>query len=305
VENTPAAARKGKSMSQKTVLVTGSTDGVGKLVAARFALDGARVLLHGRNPAKGAAVVEEIRAKTGNEALEFVCADFAGLAAVRRMATEVSSRHDHLDILINNAAVGGSPAATLARAEPLAPTGDGAQVTAALAASLEGYELRFAVNYLAGYLLTDLLMPLLARSSSPRVVQVSSSGQAPIDFADLMLTRGQDEMHAYKQSKFAQILFTFELAERLREIAGTAVAIHPADFMNTKMVIEAGYQPTTTAEEGAAAVYWGATDPALAGRPELFFNGVSLGRAKFEQAYDHAARRRLWELSAALVDVPA
>lgn len=282
----------------KTVLITGSTDGVGKLVARRLAAEGARLLLHGRDPGKGAQVLDEIRAQTCNQSLEYFNADFVSLEEVRRMAAAVLARHAHIDILINNAGIGGGTHGT-----PVLSTG--APTVAEhpaedLEKSKDGYELRFAVNHLAGFLLTNMLLPALQRSDAPRIVAVSSIGQSPVDFDDVMLTSGQDGWHAYRQSKFAQIMFSFDLAERLRDIGATAVALHPATFMDTKLVLDAGLTPKTSVEEGADAIIRAATDPGLAGQMELFFNGQTPMRARDEQAYDPAARRRLWELSARL-----
>jgi NAD(P)-dependent dehydrogenase (short-subunit alcohol dehydrogenase family) len=287
----------------KIVLVTGSTDGVGKLVATRFAAEGARVLLHGRDAAKGAAVLEEIRGKTGSDKLEFFCADLSSLDEVRKLAAEVKARHDRIDLLINNAGIGASHGATLASSGPVDRKEAEHAPAHALAKSRDGHELRLAVNHLAAFLLTNLLRPELSRSASPRVVAVSSIGQSPIDFDDMMLTKGQDEMHAYRQSKFAQVMFTFELAERFKDIGITAVAVHPASFMATKMVLDAGITPKTTPEEGAEAIYRAATSLELTHKPELFFNSLQPMRAKDEQAYDAAARGRFWKLSAELTGI--
>lgn len=281
----------------RTVLVTGATDGVGKLVAQKFAAEGARVLLHGRNAEKGRTVLDEIAAATGSDKLEFYQADFAALDDVRAMAKDIATRHNRIDILINNAGIGASHGATLASSGPVERVEAAHEAPAELERSRDGYELRLAVNHLAAFLLTNLLRAQLAKSGNARVVAVSSIGQSPIDFDDLMLTGGQDEMHAYRQSKFAQVMFTFELAERFRDIGVTAVAVHPASFMATKMVIEGGLTPKTTPEEGAEAIYKAATDPTLAGKRELFFNTVEPAEAKDAQAYDPAARARFWAIS--------
>lgn len=285
---------------EKIVIVTGATDGVGKLVAQRFASEGARVLLHGRNAQKGAAVLKEIKEATGNDKLEFYLADFASLADVRKLADAIKSKHDHIDILVNNAGIGASHGATLASSGPVERTEIEHSAPETLETSNDGYELRLAVNHLAAFLLTNLLAPLLEKSGNARLVAVSSIGQSPIDFNDVMLTGGQDEMHAYRQSKFAQIMFTFEAAERFRDRGVTAVAVHPASFMATKMVIEGGLTPKTTPEEGAEAIYRAATDQSLNGKSELFFNTTELTRAKDEQAYDPVARKRFWDISAEL-----
>ncbi len=153
--------------SQKTALVTGSTDGVGRMVATRLAADGWRVLVHGRDRARGEEVVAEIKGAGGTA--EFLQADLGSLAEVRRLAAAVRDATDRLDLLVNNAGIG-----------------RGMDV-AAREVSADGYELRFAVNYLSGFLLTHLLLPLLKQSAPARVVNVSSLGQQAIDFGDVML----------------------------------------------------------------------------------------------------------------------
>jgi NAD(P)-dependent dehydrogenase (short-subunit alcohol dehydrogenase family) len=287
---------EGYMLAEPIVLITGATDGVGRQLAARFASQGATVLIHGRSAEKGATVLEALRRETGNDRIEYYRADFASLAEVRAMAREIAARHDRIDILINNAGVGALHGTMLSSAPDTdQPTGQ--LVAHSLDTSKDGFELRLAVNHLAAFLLTNLLKPLLARSAAPRVVAVSSTGQSPIEFDDLPLEKGQDEMHAYRRSKFAQVMFTFEAAERMKDIGLTAVAVHPASRMATKMVVEAGLEPKSTVEEGVNAIYKAATDPALAGKPELFFNSLEPMRAKEPQAYDSVDRARFWTLS--------
>ena len=180
----------------KTVLITGSTDGVGRLVARRLASQGARLLIHGRDRHRGKQVVEQIQAE-GTGSAVFLPADFSSLAEVRRLAKAVRQTSNRLDVLINNAGIGSGGAASKRET------------------SQEGHELRFAVNYLAGFLLTRLLLPLMMVSKPARIVNVFSLGQHPIDFDDVMLTRGYTGGRAYAQSKLAQIMFTFDLAREL------------------------------------------------------------------------------------------
>lgn len=187
------------------ILVSGSTDGLGKATARELAARGATVLLHGRDRARCEAALREIRQATGNERLRAYLADFSALAEVRRLAEEIQSDHERLDVVINNAGIGGARR----RQE-----------------SQDGYELVFAVNYLAPFLLTTVLLPLLRRSAPSRIVNVASAGQAPIDLDDLMLarlTREFDPLLAYRRSKLAQIMSTFELAERLRAEGASGV----------------------------------------------------------------------------------
>jgi NAD(P)-dependent dehydrogenase (short-subunit alcohol dehydrogenase family) len=258
----------------KTILITGSTDGVGRRVAQRLGGMGARVLIHGRDKARGAKVVDDLRA-AGAEAA-FYPADLASLAEVRRLAIAVRKDRDRLDVLINNAGLG--PGSAPARRE-----------------SADGHELLFAVNYLAGFLLAALLLPLLRAAAPSRIVNVSSAGQEAIDFGDVMLTRGYSGARAYRQSKLAQILFTFDLAEALKG-GVTATCLHPSTFMDTTMVRQMGRSPVSTVDDGAEAVLKLAVGPELEGRSGLYFNGLNEAQAN-PQAYDATARARLRELS--------
>jgi NAD(P)-dependent dehydrogenase (short-subunit alcohol dehydrogenase family) len=260
--------------SRRTVLITGSTDGVGRAVAKAMGQQDFRVLVHGRDQKRGAAVVAEIVAAGG--AAEFIAADLASLGEVRRLATAVPEKAERLDILINNAGIG--------------TAGAERQLSA------DGHELRFAVNYLAGFLLTRLLLPLLRRSAPARIVNVSSGGQQAIDFDDVMLTSGYSGMRAYCQSKLAQILFTFDLAEELAGTGVTTTCLHPATYMDTTMVRRAGVRPWSSVDVGAEAIMNLALSPSLEGRSGVYFNGLKQAQAN-PQAYDIEARRRLRTVS--------
>jgi len=260
----------------KTALVTGSTDGVGRVVAKRLAQDGMRVLVHGRDRERGEGLVAEIKAAGGSA--EFLAADLSALAEVRRLADAVRKTASRLDLLINNAGIGSA-----------GPKG-------ARETSADGYELRFAVNYLAGFLLTDQLLPLIKNSTPARIVNVSSLGQQAIDFTDVMLTRGYSGSRAYCQSKLAQILFTIDLAAELKGTGVTVNTLHPATYMNTTMVRRAGVTPTSSVEQGADAILNLAIGADLEGRSGLFFNGQKEARAD-PQAYDAEARQLLKSLS--------
>ncbi len=262
----------------KTVLVTGSTDGVGRTVAQQLGAGGARVVVHGRDRARGEALVEQI-ARSGAQAL-FLSADLASLAEVRRLADAVRRDCGGLDVLVNNAGVGTSGAKR--------------------ELSADGFELRFAVNYLAGFLLTRLLLPLLEARAPSRIVNVASAGQQAIDFSDVMLTHGYSGVRAYCQSKLAQILFTIDLAEELKGRNVTVNALHPATSMDTTMVRMSGMRPMSTVEEGGAAILQLIESPALEGQSGLYFSGLRQSRAD-AQAYDAAARKRLRTLSFELV----
>jgi NAD(P)-dependent dehydrogenase (short-subunit alcohol dehydrogenase family) len=259
-------------LSGMTALVTGSTDGVGRLVARRLGAEGAHVLVHGRDRGRGERVVAEI--EEGGGRAEFLKADLAALAEVRGLADAVRRRTDRLAILINNAGIGtGGPGAMRQT-------------------SADGHELRFAVNYLSGFLLTHLLLPLIRTSTPARIVNVASAGQQPIDFDDVMLTRGYSGTRAYCQSKLAQVMFTIDLAEELQGSGVTVNCLHPATYMDTAMVREARVTPRSTVDEGAAAILNLAASPALEGRSGLYFSGLREARAD-RQAYDGQARQRL------------
>jgi NAD(P)-dependent dehydrogenase (short-subunit alcohol dehydrogenase family) len=268
----------------KTFLITGSTDGVGRVVARRLGAAGANVVVHGRDRQRGDDVVAEIRRGGGSAVLH--TADLSSLDAVRNLADAVRAAHGRLDVLVNNAGIG------------TASEGRERRVSA------DGYELRFAVNYLAGFLLTRLLLPLIRASTPARIVNVASLGQHPIDFDDVMLTRGYDGSRAYAQSKLAQIMFTFDLARELDGTGVTANCLHPATYMDTTMVRAGGITPVSTVDEGADAILNLAISDRLEGKTDLFFDRQRVSRAN-PQAYDEAARKRLSELSYRLTGLAA
>ena len=261
----------------ETILITGSTDGVGRHVALELATVGATVLIHGRSRERAESLLGEIR-KRGNNAAAFYQADLSSLAEVRELAARVRKEHERLDALINNAGIGSRSGGAQRRT------------------STEGYELRFAVNYLAGFLLTRLLLPLIVASAPARIVNVASAGQYSIDFEDVMLTRGYDGGRAYAQSKLAQVMFTVDLAHELEGSGVTVNCLHPATYMDTTMVREGGISPISTVDEGAAAILNLVRSPALEGRSGLYFDRQRESRAN-PQAYDAAARDRLRRLS--------
>jgi NAD(P)-dependent dehydrogenase (short-subunit alcohol dehydrogenase family) len=273
-ENESYWARMGVALQGKTVLVTGSTDGLGKEVARQLGALGAFVIVHGRNPERGEEVVRTIRSAGRGDAA-FHRADFASLAGVNAFAEEILETYDRLDVLINNAAaVSGAERQT----------------------SADGHELAFAVNYLAHFLLTYRLLPLLEASAPARIVNVSSMGQTPLDFTDVMMERSYNPGDAYRRSKLAQIMFTIDLAAELDAAHVTVNSLHPARSMNTARVINGGFQPLSSVEEGAEATMQLAVSPALVRRSGLYFNGLNEASAN-SQAYDIEARAQLRALS--------
>jgi NAD(P)-dependent dehydrogenase (short-subunit alcohol dehydrogenase family) len=260
-----------RPLAEQTILVTGSTDGLGRRLAEELVKRGAHVLVHGRDPEKVERVTGEIGAERG------LVADLGSLDDVRALAGQV----DALDTLVNNAGI-------------IAPE---------RRESADGHELTFAVNYLSHFLLTTLLLPKLREPG--RIVNVSSIGQQSLDFDDLMFERGWEGYSAYAKSKLAQILFTNELAERLADRDVTVNAVHPATMMDTNMVLRGSLgAPTTSVEEGVDATLRLITDPALDGVSSRFYNGRRESGAD-PQAADAGARRRLWEESERLAGLTA
>ncbi len=264
---------------QRVILVTGVTSGLGREVALRLATGGAHVVAHGRDTTRGRELVEEI-AKAGKGSARFYAADFASNDEIRRLAAMILRDYPRLDVLVNNAGVGVSPAERV-----LTP---------------QGVEYRFQVNYLAGVLLTRLLLPRLIASAPARIVSVSSLSANAIDFDDVMMANGYFPRRAYGQSKLAQVMFTFDLARELEGTRVTVNALHPASRMPTEMVLRAGITPQSTIDEGAKAVLHLVLDADVGSGQ--FFVGLSPGRAH-AQAYDADARARLKRLSEELVGI--
>ena len=263
-----------RDLAGAKILVTGATDGLGRRVALELAGRGAAVLLHGRDRMRCEATLEEVRNEAGGEEPCYYTSDFSSLGEVRGLAQRILTDHDRLDVLVNNAGI----------------------ISGERRESEDGIELTFAVNYLAPFLLTRLLVPLLHDSAPSRVVNVASAAQRPIAFEDPMLMRGYDGMRAYSQSKLAQVMFTFSLAERLSGRGVNTNALHPASLMDTKMVRETFGYAASTVEEGAEATVRLAASPELEGITGRYFDGQREARAN-RQAYDAGARDRLWALS--------
>ena len=259
-----------------TVLITGATSGLGRELAREFAARDVRLLLHGREAGR----LAELAAEVG--AARTYLADFADLDQVRAMAAGIRAAEPRLDVLVNNAAIGGG-------------TEPGRRQT-----GRQGHELRFTVNHLAPYVLTTALAPLLAASAPARVVNVASEGQAPVDFTDVGFERGYDGVQAYCRSKLALIMSTFDLADRLAADGVTGNALHPAALMDTAMIRQSGFTAATTVADGAAPVVRLATDPALAGVTGRYFDRFD-DAAAHPQAYDPDARAALGALTRELV----
>lgn len=269
-----------KSVDTQTILITGATDGIGKLTALKLAKQKARVIIHGRNKDKLEEIVVELSAESDNPKIESVATDLSSLEEVKKMSEYMKSSYSALDVLINNAGVGYS--------DPRY--------------SRDGYELRFAVNYLAPFLLTQLLLPLLTKSEPSRIVNVSSVGQHRLNFDDIMMEKNFNSARAYSQSKLALIMYTFELAERIKDQNITVNALHPGTLLDTNMVRNAGMSPWGDPETGAGAEVYLAVSDEFNGVTGKYFDVKKEARAD-SQAYDSKARKRLWDLSIDLTNL--
>jgi NAD(P)-dependent dehydrogenase (short-subunit alcohol dehydrogenase family) len=242
-----------------TILITGATDGLGRALAGELDARGHDIVVHGRSRERAEAVASEIGGA------EIAIADFARLDDVRALAEQVRG----IDVLVNNAGI----------------------IAAERRLSEDGYELSFQVNHLAGFLLTLLVLP-------PRTVNVASVGQRAPDFDDLMMERGYEGLRAYRQSKLAQIMFTFELAARRPDLVVNA--LHPASLMDTKMARDWFGRTLTTVAEGVEATAHVVELEDVSGR---YFDGLREARAD-PAAYDRDVRRRMWDVSAELTSAP-
>ncbi|WP_276605576.1 SDR family oxidoreductase [Deinococcus sp. Arct2-2] len=275
--------------AQKTVLITGATNGIGKVAALELARQGFRVLITSRDEAKGRQVLGELQARSRDAAPELFVGDLSSMADVRRVALEVTAAHPRLDVLINNA--GGLFDRRLLTAD--------------------GFEYTFAFNHLTYFLLSNLLRPSLNAAGSARIVSVSSSGNnlARMRWDDLQYQSGYSGWLAYGQSKLMNVLFAFALARRLQGTGVTSNVLHPG-------VINSGFGKTTTglnrlvswaanltaisAEQGARTSLYLATSPAVNGVSGQYFFRQKVARAN-PLAYDQFAQERLWVLSERLL----
>lgn len=257
---------------QRVVLVTGSTGGLGREVARDLTARGDHVVLHGRSVERGMELVAEIEA-AGRGSARLYIADLGSFSEVRALAHAIERDYPQLDALVNNA---------------------GIWLEGPRQISDDGHELHFQVNYLSSFLLTRELLPLLRRSTPSRIVHVSSIAQRPIDFDNVMLESDYSDGRAYAQSKLAQIMLTFDLAEELVDSGVTTNAVHPATMMDTDMVLERGARARSSVHDGVDAVMnlIDSNDLGTGG----YFNQTTPTRAH-GQAYDEGARERLRTLA--------
>ena len=280
-------------MQSKTILVTGATSGIGFEAAKALAGMGHRVLLHSRTEAKGQEAHQRITRAAPDCEVSVVTADLASLSDVRKLADHVATRHDRLDVLLNNAG-----SAWFSRT-----------------VTPDGYEATFAVNHLAPFLLTNLLLEKLRASAPARIVTVASAAhrRAPLDFDDLMNSKDCQVMRAYGRSKLANILFTRHLARRLAGTGVTANALHPG-VVRTQIAQRNLFAKVigqlimwaiaVPASKGAQTSVYLATSPEVEGKSGGYYQDQR-PTTPTAAALDEAAAERLWQVSGRLVGLPA
>jgi len=263
-------------MRGRVVLVTGSTDGIGRATAQDLARRGASVLLHGRDRKKGERVEEEVRRLSGNRNLDLFIADFSSPAQVRQMAGEVEQKYDRLHVLINNAGTFRSQR----------------EITE------DGLEATFAVNYLSAFQLTNLLLPLIKKSAPSRIVNLASVAHwnGRVDWQNLQGERSYDGFSAYALSKLGMVLFTYALAERLKGSGVTANCLHPG-VIKTKL-LRAGFgdYPGESPEKGARTPVYLAASGEVEGVSGQYFENCR-PRGSSPQSYNRRLQEEFWRIS--------
>ena len=286
-------ATSNTSMNDKICLVTGATSGIGKATALGLAQRGATVIITGRNQAKGEEALSEIKARSNNDKVNLMLADFASLESTRQLAEQFKQKYQQLHVLINNAGL-----AAYKR-----------QVTQ------DGFEKTFEVNYVAPFLLTNLLLDTIKASAPARIINVSSEAQAAgkIYFNDLQLEKNFNFGRAYSQSKLAEVLFTYELARKLQGTGVTVNCLHPGVVATNiwqhspsfiRPVIKSLVNLfALTPEEGARTSLYLATSPDVADVTGKYFT-KSVPKRSSEISYNEAAQQQLWDMSVQMVKLP-
>jgi retinol dehydrogenase 14 len=282
------------SMGEKVCLITGATSGIGKATAMGLASMGASVVMVGRDRGRGQAALAEVKGKSANASVKLMLADLSSQEEIRRLAGEFKEAYPRLDVLINNAGVICSRRITTA----------------------DGIEMTFAVNHLAHFLLTNLLLDVLEASAPSRIVNVASGEQrnGTIDFDDLQGEKKYKTAKAYSQSKLANVLFTYELARRREGTGVSANCLHPGAGVRTNLgsgvsgifgfTVRALTPLMKSPEKGAQTSIYLASSPEVEGVSGRYFVKKAEARSS-EVSHDKRIARRLWEVSAELTDLPA
>ena len=290
----PEREKHGDGMDGKVCLITGATSGIGKATAMGLANMGASVVMVGRDRSRGEAALAEIKEGSANASVDLMLTDLSSQEDIRRLADEFKDAYPRLDVLVNNAGVIRSKRVT----------------------SADGIEMTFAVNHLAYFLLTNLLLDLLKASAPSRIVNVSSAEQrnGTIDFDDLQAEKGYKTAKAYGQSKVANVLFTYELARRLEGTGVTVNCLHPGAGVRTNLgsgvsgvfgfTVRALTPLMKSPEKGAETSIYLASSPEVEGLSGGYFVKKAEARSS-DVSHDERIARRLWEVSAELTNVPA
>lgn len=285
-------------MNDKVCLVTGATSGMGEVIARKLAQMGATVIIVGRSRERGTETLQRIVSATGNTSIELMLADLSSQKEIRQLAQQFESRYQHLHVLVNNA---------------------GAWITTRQE-SIDGIEMTFALNHLGYFLLTNLLLDTLKASAPARIINVSSYGhrRAQMNFDNFQAKQGYDGMQTYRQSKLANVLFTYELARRLAGTGVTVNAVNPGLVATRFGLNNFGVIPArivnllirvyglvgTNAEQGAQTSIYLATSPNVEGITGKYFEKQTAVPSS-EESYDPATASRLWQVSEAMTGVSA
>ncbi len=280
------------SMDGKVILITGGTSGIGKAAATALARMGAEVVVNGRDREKGERALQEIRDKSGSVKVSLLLADLALQSEVRRLAEEFEASHERLDVLINNAGL-------ILRRRTETP---------------DGIETTLAINHLAPFLLTNLLLGLLKRSAPSRIITLTSEAerQGKMDLEDLQSKRRYGAFRVYGKTKLANIMFTYELADRLRDTGVTANCVHPGSVNTEFGKNERGvvflfrmFKPfMRSPEKGADTIVYLASSPEVEGMTGRYFSDREVVSSS-KESYDRTLWKRLWEASEELTGLKA
>jgi len=270
-----------RTNKMKRVLITGATDGIGKQTAFDLAENGFEVIVHGRDENKAVAVADEIKNRTGNENVSSIVADLSSLKNVRKMGEEILSRFDKLDVLINNAGV-------FMKRRTLTP---------------DGFEMTFAVNHLAHFLLTNILLPLIKASEEGRIINVSSMAHQGVDinFENLNGEKGYSGYEAYSVSKLTNVMHAYYLADVLKETNVTVNALHPG-VISTKLLYQGWGMSGASLKKGAETSVFLASSDDVKGVTGKYFVDCKATESSPE-SYNQETQNRLWEISEKLTEV--
>lgn len=259
---------------KKNILITGSTDGIGKLTAIKLAKEGHKIYVHGRNSEKLSNVISEIKTASKNENVFGFVADFSDLDSVKQMAEQIKTEVLQIDVLVNNAGIFFSSDSH----------------------NKDGFDTRFVVNYLAPYLLTNELLPLVRKTNEPRIINLSSAAQSPISYNAMVGKDKVSENGSYAMSKLALTMWSNYLAKKCKGI--TVIAVNPGSLLNTKMANEAYGTYWSPAEKGVEILYdLAISDQHKSMTGKYFDNDNGAYAPAHSDAYNEAAIEKLIEVT--------